>query len=209
MGHTRNIPPFEYLKGHNETNKFLVEFIKNADDKPIPKSNPHPMKYKVPWWSDKLTELINIKHSLGRLLDNLNKRFNKMNKKIPILEENLQKITILLLKIDVLKPLYNKISAKLRKEVIQGIIISWRKYVSDLSYNTPIKKIWEKFRKINGSHIRPPRHAILKDGNKILNSKEISNVIGENLAKVSSEENLDEHFRTKKNKMELITVNFE
>merc|ERR1711915_29175 len=196
------IPSNDYFRNHNETNEFFVSFIKKAADKAIPYSKPHNKKHKVPWWSDDLSELIREKHILARRLDTLNRRFNKINKSKPFLEANILKMTIILLEIDELKPLYNKISAKFRKEVIKGKIISWRKYVSDLSYNTPIKKIWEKFRKINGSHIRPPRHAILKDGNKILNSKEISNVIGENLAKVSSEENLDEHFRTKKNKME-------
>ena len=118
-------------------------------------------------------------------------------------------MTILLLEIDTLKPLYNKISAKFKKEVIQGRIISWRKYVSDLSNNTPVQKIQEKFRKINGTQAKPPRHAILKDGKRILDPKEISNIIGENLANVSSNNNLDEHFRTKKNSIELITINFE
>lgn len=72
-----------------------------------------------------------------------------------------------------------------------------------------MQKIWEKFRKISGTHVKPPRHAILKDGKRILDPKEISNQIGENLANVSSDDNLDEHFRTKKNNIEVITINFE
>lgn len=42
--HIRNIPPLEHIQDHNETNRFLVDFIKNADDKAIPKSKSHPTK---------------------------------------------------------------------------------------------------------------------------------------------------------------------
>ena len=113
------------------------------------------------------------------------------------------------LEIDSLKPLYNKLSARFRKEVIQGKIISWRKYVSSLATNTPIKKIWEKFRKINGKFNNSSRHAINNNGNRIIDTYKICNLLGDNFEKISSNNNLDEHFRKLKTTTEKNPLNFE
>ena len=205
---TREIPPFEIMRDHNETNEFLIKFIQNAADKSIPISTPHPNKQKVPWWSETLSELIKQKHSISRRLDVLNRRFNNLSKKQTDQTTILKKV-IIVLEIDKLKPLYNKLSAKFRKEVIQGKIISWRKYVSGLSSNTPIKRIWEKFRKINGKYNTSSRHALINNGNKIIDTYEISNILGENFEKVSGNDNLDEYFRKIKTSAENKPINFE
>ena len=138
--YTREIPSYEHSRNHNDTNSFITKFIKDAADKTIPHSIPHTTKYKVPWWSDSLNELVKLKHSIGRRLDTLNRRFNKIDKSQPLEARNLQKMITILIEIDALKPEYNKLSAKFRKEVIQGRIISWRQYVSEISSNTPVKK---------------------------------------------------------------------
>ena len=205
---TREIPPFEIMRDHNETNEFISKFIRNAADKAIPISKPHPNKQKVPWWSETLSELIEQKHSIGRRLDTLNRRFKKANNRLKT-DQTLFIMVNIVLEIDKLKPLYNKLSAKFRKEVIQGKIISWRKYISSISSNTPIKKIWEKFRKINGRYNNTTRHALINNGNKIIDTYEISNILGENFARISSNNNLDEHFRNIKVTAEREPINFE
>ena len=207
--YTRHINPFENLQDHDETNDYLTEFIKNAADKSIPRTTPLTTKNKVPWWSDELSALVKQKHSVGRRLDTLNRRFRKINKRQHLNESNLQKMVILLIEIDTLKPIYNKLSAKFRKEVIQGRIISWKQYVSNISSHTPIQKIWQKFRKINGNFIHSPRHAIIKNGNKILDSREISNLLGQNFANISSTNNLNDHFQRIKRRAEINVINFE
>ena len=206
---TREIPPFEILREHNETNEILTKFIQNAADKSIPISVPHPNKQKVPWWSETLSELIDKKHTIGRRLDTLNRRFNNLNKRHNINETNIFKMVTITIEISNLKPLYNKISAKFRREVIQGKIISWRKYVSSLTNNTPIKKIWEKFRKINGKNNNSTRHAIINNGNKVIDTYEICNILGSSFEKISSNNSLDEHFRKLKTTAERNPLNFE
>ena len=207
--HTRQILPFDSLKDHNETNNYVTDFMKRAADKSIPQSTPHPNKNKVPWWSDTLSELVKQKHTVGRRLDSLHRRFSKINKVQQLQEKNLQKMITILLEIDTLKPFYNKLCAKFRKGVIQGKILSWKQYISTITSNTPIKKIWHKFRKINGTFTNPPRHAIIQNGNKFFDPQEVSNLLAKNFANISSVNSLDEHFRKIKSKAEVKQLNFE
>ena len=65
--HTRSIPPFQYLRDHEETNDFIVKFITNAANKSIPLSSSHSSKHTVPWWSETLSDLIKEKHSLREM----------------------------------------------------------------------------------------------------------------------------------------------
>ena len=205
--YTRNIIAFNHSQDHNETNDYIVDFIKNAADKAIPMSTSLPTKCKVPWWSDTLSELIKEKHSIGRRIDRLNKRFNNLDRNN--IQGNLIKMVTILIEIDTLKPIYNKLCAKFRRGVIQGKIISWRQYVSGISSQTPIKKIWEKFRKINNSYGNSQRHAIIQNGQKIFDPLEISNILGKLYADISSVDSLDEHFRKIKRKTESKVLNFE
>ena len=166
--HTRNIPPFQHIRDHEETDEFLTTFITNAANKSIPLSSPQPSKHTVPWWSETLSDLIKEKHSIGRRIDTLNKRFNRLKTKLSSDDRILPKLISIIIEMDVLKPLYNKLSAKFRKEVIKGRIISWKSYISSISSNTPLQKIWQKFRRISGTYSRPPRHPLLCNGQKFM-----------------------------------------
>ena len=115
----------------------------------------------------------------------------------------------IILEIDTLKPTYNKLSAKFRKEVINGRIISWQKYVSTLSINTPVQKIWQKFRTINGSYTKPPRQALLYNGQRVHDVQDISNTLGQHIRNISCDLNLDEHSENIKKKHEAAPLNFE
>ena len=198
--HTRNIQPFNNLIDHNEINSFIVEFMKNAANKSIPMITSHGTKRHVPWWSEKLSSLVKLKHSLGRRLDRLNKKFQQIKYNRLRNEQSIYKLVSLTITIKTIKPEYNKISAQFRKEVIQGRIISWNKYVSSITTSTPISQIWHKFRKINGSYTRPPRSPILFNGHRTHNKIEISNILGNHLASVSSVGNFDDYFKNHKKK---------
>ena len=87
--------------------------------------------------------------------------------------------------------------------------MSWQKYVETISINTLISKVWQKFRKINGTNSCTPRHALLHNGIRIHDPKSISNILGNSIAKFSSINNLDAHFRTIKTCEEAIPLNFE
>ena len=113
------------------------------------------------------------------------------------------------MELDTLKPLYNKLNAQFRKEVITVKIIPWRKYVSSLSSDNPIQKIWEKFRKINGHCSTSSRYALISNGRWIIDTYEISNILGDNFQQISSNTNLDVHFRDIKSSAERRPLNFE
>ena len=206
---TSQIPPFSPLRDHNETTVFLTDFIINAADKTIPKTTGNPKKHSVPWWSDTLSHLIQEKHSLGRRLETLHKRFNTISQKPLYYENTANKLVEIAIEISVIKPLYNKICARFRKEVIKGKITSWHKYVSSISDTTSMSKVWEKFRKINGSHIRCQRHAILHNGQMVHDSTAISNILGRSIEQISSVTNIDAHFQTIKTREESTPLNFE
>ncbi|HIP25812.1 MAG TPA: hypothetical protein EYG81_05080, partial [Archaeoglobus profundus] len=207
--YTRNIQPFNSQMDHNEMNTFIIDFIKSAANKSIPMKSTKKIGRQVPWWSDTLSNMIKVKRTLSRRLDQLNKSFKKLMNSQVINERLIYKLTSITIEINTMKPQYNKISAKFRREVIQGRIISWSKYVSNITSSTPINQIWHKFRKINGSYTRPPRSPILHNGQHIHNKGEISNILGNHLASVSSIDNLDAHFRKYKKSVERIPINFE
>ena len=134
----------------------IKEFINDSAKKLIPISKGHPNKLPVPWWSEEFSDLIKDKHTLSRRLDRVNKRFNNINNSNEPVISKAHKLVILAIEINVIKPMLNRTSAKFKKAVKEGKIISWRKYVSSLSSGTPIKNIWHKFRKINGNHTQSP-----------------------------------------------------
>ena len=207
--HTRHIPPYDSIRDHNDTNTFLVKFITDAADKSIPKSASCSVKRCVPWWSDSLQHLVKEKTTVGRRIDTLNKRFKKLSCRQVRHPLDLHQMVTLTFELSVLKPHFNKLSAQFRKEVIKGKIVSWQTYVSTLTERTPIQKIWEKFRKINGAYTKSPRHPLLYNGDRISDNKDIANVLGRNIARLSSIANLDDHFKSIKTKEESAPLNFE
>ena len=207
--YTSKIPPFNFQQDHDETADFLTSFITTAADQSIPKTSGHPTKHSVPWWSDTLSHLIKEKHTIGRKLENLNKRFKTLSNTPLNFENNANRLIQIIIGINILKPLFNRISAKFRKEVIKGKIMSWQKYVSSISDTTSITKVWQKFRKINSSYIKPPRHALLENGLPVHDSQEISNILGRNIEAISSVNSMDAHFKCIKTREEAVQLNFE
>ena len=207
--YTRQIPPYDHNQNHDATADFIFTFITNAADKSMPKTSNRLMKHCVPWWSETLSQLIEEKQTLSRKLESLNKRFNTLSNTTLLLGNSLTMLVDITIEISLLKPHYNKICAKFRKEAIRGKIMSWQKYVESISNNTSISKVWQKFRKINGTNSCVPRHALLHNGIRVHDPKDISNILGNSIAKISSINNLDAHFRTIKTREEAVPLNFE
>ena len=207
--YTGQISPFNHLQDHDETTEILTNFITKSAEKSMPLTSTRQMKHSVPWWSDTLSDLIKEKHMIGRKLEILNKRFSKLRNKPQQTKDSINKIVDIAVEVSILKPYFNKISAKFRREAIKGKIISWQKYVSSISETTSIQKIWQKFRSINGSHIKSPRHALYQNGSMVHDNLEISNILGRNIEKISSIGSLDAHFREIKNREEAIPLNFD
>ena len=204
--HTRAIPPSSPLEDHNKRNETLTSFIINAANKSIPITTGNTHKKTVPWWSEELSDLNNIKHKLRRRIDRLNQRFKKLK---PNQNQALPKLVSIALEISSLKPQLNRISAKFRKTVIQARKLSWQNYVSNISNNTTNKHLWDKFRKINGKHIQQPRSPLVENGQRIHDIKQISNILSQHFESIANHNNLDQHFRQKRNNSERNIINFE
>ena len=205
---TENIKEFQNTKGHEEINNYFTEFIINAANESIPLISYSSSKRTVPWWSEDLSQKIKLKHSLNRRLDRLNNRFkniiNKTENKI-----NLHNLVLISLEIECVKPVLNKISAIVRRDILQNRKQSWCNYVNNFSEISSQQKLWKKFRKINGSFSISPRSPILYNNHKIHNPKDISNIIGRHLESIGNSLNMNTYFQTKKFNTEKIIINFE
>ena len=133
-------------------------------------------------------------------MDNLNSRFKKVNKYINNTNSLLNLVKIAL-EIDCLKPKLNKLGALIRRDIIQNKKHSWQTYVTKFPETPSQKKLWEKFRKINGSFSYSQRSPLLYNGRKFFDPKDISSIIGRHLESVGNSLNEDVHFRKKKNIM--------
>ena len=186
----------------------LTSFLKSVADKSIPLSRPHPRKSPVPWWSEELSSLVRAKHMLGRRLGRLTQKYNNF-RLVASSPSELRNLIDLGLHISVLKPLYNKFSAKFRKAVIQGRITSWRAFVATTSSSTNLHTYWRKFGNIKGKYISPPRYPLRHNGALVHDAFEISNIISRHFASISDFSSMDEYFLRSKHTHERVILNFD
>ena len=121
-----------------------------APNESIPLISHNTNQKTVPWWSLNLSQKIKLKHRLNRRLDRLDTRLKsniKSDKKAFLLHN----LVMIALEIECVRPYVNKISALIRKEIINNRKKSWQTYVEKFSETTSQTKLWQKFRKINGS----------------------------------------------------------
>ena len=121
---------------------------------------------------------------------------------------NLNKINKLTKEIKEIKPTCNRTAAIFKRNVIKAKAESWKTYVSKLSAETPVRKIWKKFGKVNGSNKRAPRQAITFEGRRIHDVRETSEAFGKQLARVSSDEFYSNKFKKYKRKKERTKIIF-
>lgn len=172
---------FNNFKSEEDPVMSFSESLLNISLECIPKSSKCPKKNR-PWFNKECKEAIkNRKDSL--------KKFNKRPTK-----ENLNATRIL--------------RAKARRTIKQAKRNSWQTYISKINSRTPMKKVWDKLRKINGKNKRSTCTHINLNGNKCLTKKEISNALGENFNKNSSSSNYNVKFQNYKNQKEKTKLNF-
>ena len=203
---SKNFPSFDSSIDHNETNSIFTNYLIDISNQSIPLITYNKRQRTVPWWTNSLSQNVKLKHSLSRRLDRLNQRYNNIIKNNNLTLYSLVNIAI---EIETLKPCLNKISAIIRKALIENRRSSWRNYVTNLPEDTTNQKLWHKYRKISGSMIYPPRSPLLFNGTRIHDLHQISNIIGHHLETIGNSLNLDNHFREIKHKQEKIILNFE
>ena len=154
----------------------------DISNKSIPKTSTNPKKSK-PWYNDECKDAIKQrKQALSKFC------------RYPT-KENLNKV--------------KNFRAKARRTIKASKRKSWKSYVSNLNYKTPIKKVWDMIRKISGKSKSPSfTHLNTKRGTKATSKEEIANTLGETFLDNSSSRNYSEKFQNIKKQEEKIKLNF-
>ena len=154
----------------------------DISNKSIPKTSTNPKKSK-PWYNDECKDAIKQrKQALSKFC------------RYPT-KENLNKV--------------KNFRAKARRTIKASKRKSWKSYVSNLNYKTPIKKVWDMIRKISGKSKSPSfTHLNTKRGTKATLKEEIANARGETFLDNSSSRNCSEKFQNIKKQEEKIKLNF-
>ena len=205
---TNRIQEFDENIDIEESYSILKNTILEAAKESIPQTSGKKRRKEVPWWTDNLQKLIDKKHKISHLLDRKSKHLSRLKSKVRNTACEINKIKTLEEELKKLKPEHNKVGAQFKREAIQAKMESWKGYVSKLTDGTPIKKIWRRFRKINGSNNKAPRHAIWYNGRRVHEIPEMCKVIGEHLQGVSSDRFYTENFRKYKEEKERNKIKF-
>ena len=158
----------------------------DISEKFIPKTSTNPKKSN-PWYNDDCKEAIKqIKETLSR--------FCKFQTK-----DNFNT--------------YRVFRAKARRTIKSSKRKSWRTYVSNLNYKTPIKKVWDMVRKISKKSKAASHQHLNSNFNggaetKATTKKDIADTLGDAFRKTSSNSNYPEEFRNYQKHQEKINLNF-
>lgn len=157
----------------------LTKYLLGAAEKSIPKTEPKVRKKTVPWWNTDVYNKIKTKKTL----------FNRYRKhKTP---ENLLA--------------FKQARACARNAIRQAKENSWKLYVSSMTPEVPMTEVWRKVRAIAGTNAYKPLTCIKKeDGTLTQDLPEITEVLANQFASVSSNKNYDYEFLHTKVTMENI-----
>lgn len=170
----------EHIEENITTNEIRIdeiiskfnEIIMDAADGSIPKTNGRKQKHNTIWWNNECETVIkNAKKALNR--------YKKENT-----DEN---------KIE-----YKKCKAIVKSTVKTSKINSWLKYLGSITYQTPVKEVWEKIKAVKN---KPPSNipVLIENGQIISEQPAIANILAESFAANSSDNNFSEDFLQFKN----------
>lgn len=172
---------FENFKNEEDPIGSFSESLINISNKCISKSSKRPKKNR-PWYNEE------CKEAIKKRKDSLRK-FDKNPTK-----ENLNITKVL--------------RAKARRTIKVAKRTSWKNYISKINSRTPMKKIWDMLRKINGNKKSPKFHHVEHNRKKCETKKDIADAIGESFEKNSSPTNYSDTFQQHKAKKEKEVLNF-
>ena len=208
--HTNEIQDFDENLSSEESYNILKQKILEAADNHIPITSGKRRRKQVPWWSHRLQELVDTKHKIGNLINRKTIQLQKIRINDRNGREREEKINKIEEEIRTkLKPELNKTNAIFKREASKAKEESWKKYVTSLNSNTPMKKIWKRFRKISGSDNKAPRHAIWHEGKRVHEPEEVCKIIGEHLQNISSNKFYNKRFQKYKENVEKKKIKFE
>ena len=147
----------------------ITTILLSAAHSSIPTSSGKNTNRRVPWWSDECTRaVIARKQALRRY----------QHTKLPIH-----------------KVAFNRAKAFSRRTIKTAKYNSWKSFISTITKETPMKKIWKRIRKMKGSNspIRTP--CIDHNNATITEPQDIANILAEHYSSISSTNSYDPQFR--------------
>lgn len=112
---------------YEELNAFTSSLISSASSTfGLTGSSINP-KYSRPWWSPECSRQVALRHKARRFYERFPTLYNKV--------------------------LFNKQCAVTRRTIRQCKKTSWRKFVSNLNYQTPIATVWKTIKSLKGKSV--------------------------------------------------------
>lgn len=176
------INDFQENSNINTRLEHAISIIKEAANASIPRSSTSEPKYRVPWWCDEIRR-VNWKRKSAL------RRFQRSGAEVDKLS-------------------YIRWCTIAQEVKIQAAKESWQEYVSKLNVNTPMSKIWSRFRKMDGrySQQHPP---MLSDGTNLTSDPQaVAELLATHFENVSSSNGYSEEFKRLKRTCESNRLNF-
>lgn len=167
----------------DELNEQITNIIVQAAERTIPKTTSKVTKTPVPWWNKECADAIKKRK----------KALRKCNR----------------------YPTSNNVSefrlfrARARRIVRESKKLSWQRYVSSITNKTPVSRVWDKIRKIEGKARVTTIPSLEIDGNIETSPEKIVNALAASFAKISSNDNYDPKFKVHKRRAEAKVLNFD
>ena len=169
---------FEDFSGTSSAYEYLASIIIGGSFKSIPKTTGKPRRPLVPWWNEKCARSRKITRSCY-----------KRYKRRPILVNKIS---------------YSRNLAKQKKVFKEARRESFFKYISELKYNSPLRMVWDRIRKLQGK-FSPHPLPILKINLMIISeAKEVAEAFAQHFSNISSANHYSPDFRTIRNSVIVI-----
>lgn len=182
FNHRTQIPIPHHTVQTEELVEFFTRNLIQAAETSIPKCGGRGKHRKVPWWSDDITEV------------NLERRQTLLRYQHT--------------KLDADKISYKRIRARAKFVKNEARRSSWREYVSTITKETPMSKIWSRIGKMNGKY--PSHHPpyLRVAGVDISEGGQVANVLAEHFSAVSSTAGYSQEFQRIKARRESVILDF-
>jgi len=154
----------------------------NAANSTIPKSTGKFKSKPVPWWNQECKVANEKKKTALRKYQHTRSNNDKIN--------------------------YNRLRAISRRTIREARRKSWQDFVSSINSNTPMSAVWSRVGKVNGKWRAPKQPTVEHDGHMVLDPKEVSDILADHFASVSSRNNCRRDFIPIRNRDENIALNF-
>ena len=162
--------------------KAFTEAIINAAERTIPKTSTNPKTKSKPWYDGDCREAIRSRKKAER-------NFNKHP-----LTVNLDEV--------------RKSRAEARRTLKSKRRSCWRTFVSGITSNTPMRKVWNMVQKLKGKNNKAKVQHLQDNNNTLTTPHAIANKLAETIAEKSSSNNYSTKFQHLKEQKEKINLNF-